>query len=625
MGKQIPRAHVRDRSRAVYTQVEWPIEIFQFIIVRGGTATGCYTCTLCQIWPVLKSISLMAHLYCHPYPVLISTLIPSVTLLYQLSINTQIQYHLSHPHHLSSDLYHQFRTHNHTSVHTAPFFCTMSSKSRNILSLGLRTVPEVSEPIRLPLTGTLPKYLQNGTLYRQGPGRYEATHADGKPHNIRHWFDGFALVHEFSIDANTNRVTYRSKFISASNIRGVENAKKDAYTEYSFGRSDPCRGVLGKFFQLWSKAPVDPETGKTAMPNVNVTLQTIPGKKNMVARTDFNANIELDPDKLEAQNFFRFGHIDPSISGTMSAAHGQIDTEKGEFWNYVFDLRGKETTYKLFKVFGEGSGKVVAQFRELPAYIHSFSITEHYVVLMVWPMIAEGIKVLWNKSILDGLTYQKDKTTKFYVVSRENGGVVAKYQSPAFFCFHTVNAHEKGDALHIDLCKYENGEILDQFMLDYMRTRTEFAPTTLTRFTLDNLSKAMEDGPRVVHKAKETILCEGSIEVPRLNPRYCHKEYRYAYGISNTGGMPFSEVGKFDVVERKRTVWSVPDSVVGEPIFVPNPDGVDEDDGALLVVVLDAKSRASFLVVLDARSMKEVARATVPQVVPLGFHGRFDL
>lgn len=501
----------------------------------------------------------------------------------------------------------------------------MPSTTPNILSLGLRTVPEVSTPIRLAVTGTLPKYLEKGTLYRQGPGRYEVTHADGKQRDIRHWFDGFALVHAFSVDAAANQVMYHSKFTSSSAIRAAENTKKDAYVTYTFGHSDPCKGVLGKFFQLWSKAPVDPETGRVAMPNINVTLQTMPGSKGIVARTDYNANIELDPDKLEVQNFFRFEDIEPSLLGSMTAAHGQFDPDKGEFWNYLYDVRGKESTYKVFKVFGEGQAKVVAQFQENPAYLHSFAMTERYVVLIIWPMIVDGVKLVWNKSFVDAMTYCEDRMTKFYVVSKEDGAVVAKYQSSAFFCFHTVNAYEKGDAVHIDLCKYGDAKILDQFRLDYMRTETQFAPTTLTRFSLDNLSKATEDGAHVVHEAEETLLCEETIELPRLNPKYLYKEHRYVYGISKTrGGMVFSEIGKFDVNEGKRTVWSMPDSAASEPIFVANPDGVEEDDGALLVVVLDAKTLTSCLVVLDAKSMTEVARATVPQVVPLGFHGRFD-
>jgi beta,beta-carotene 9',10'-dioxygenase len=58
-------------------------------------------------------------------------------------------------------------------------------------------------------------------------------------------------------------------------------------------------------------------------------------------------------------------------------------------------------------------------------------------------------------------------------------------------------------------------------------------------------------------------------------------------------------------------------------VFVPRPGGVDEDDGVLLSVVLDAAARASFLLVLDARTLKEQARALVPHHIPFGFHGIF--
>jgi beta,beta-carotene 9',10'-dioxygenase len=45
--------------------------------------------------------------------------------------------------------------------------------------------------------------------------------------------------------------------------------------------------------------------------------------------------------------------------------------------------------------------------------------------------------------------------------------------------------------------------------------------------------------------------------------------------------------------------------------------------GVLLSVVLDAKAAASFLVVLDASNLTELARATAPHVVTFGFNGGF--
>ena len=43
----------------------------------------------------------------------------------------------------------------------------------------------------------------------------------------------------------------------------------------------------------------------------------------------------------------------------------------------------------------------------------------------------------------------------------------------------------------------------------------------------------------------------------------------------------------------------------------------------LLSVVLDAAAGSSFLLVLDASDLSEVARAEVPHHIPFSFHGQF--
>ncbi len=67
--------------------------------------------------------------------------------------------------------------------------------------------------------------------------------------------------------------------------------------------------------------------------------------------------------------------------------------------------------------------------------------------------------------------------------------------------------------------------------------------------------------------------------------------------------------------------WHERGTYPGEPIFVRRPHGRREDDGVLLSVVLDARRRTSFLLVLDARDMNEIGRAAVPHHIPFGFHG----
>ena len=56
-----------------------------------------------------------------------------------------------------------------------------------------------------------------------------------------------------------------------------------------------------------------------------------------------------------------------------------------------------------------------------------------------------------------------------------------------------------------------------------------------------------------------------------------------------------------------------------------DPAGKGEDDGVLLSVVLDSEPpRRSFLLVLDATDLTEIARATVPHHIPFNFHGMFS-
>lgn len=83
-------------------------------------------------------------------------------------------------------------------------------------------------------------------------------------------------------------------------------------------------------------------------------------------------------------------------------------------------------------------------------------------------------------------------------------------------------------------------------------------------------------------------------------------------------------VMRFDHTRGTTTRYAVPaGDQNGEPVFVPRPGGVDEDDGWLLVMVYRAATDTSDVVILDARAIDAGPVATVhlPRRVPAGFHG----
>lgn len=69
--------------------------------------------------------------------------------------------------------------------------------------------------------------------------------------------------------------------------------------------------------------------------------------------------------------------------------------------------------------------------------------------------------------------------------------------------------------------------------------------------------------------------------------------------------------------------WVEQNCYPSEAVFVPAPDAKEEDEGVLLSLVYDSSRVESFVLVLDAKTMAEVARAYTGMRCPVTFHGQF--
>ena len=123
--------------------------------------------------------------------------------------------------------------------------------------------------------------------------------------------------------------------------------------------------------------------------------------------------------------------------------------------------------------------------------------------------------------------------------------------------------------------------------------------------------------------------------MPAVHPDVLGHPYRFLYLNSThqpSGSGPLQAILKIDWQTGERQIWSAaPRGFVSEPVFVPRPDSIDEDDGWLLTLVYDAAQHRSQLVILDARNVSAtpLARLHLKHHVPHGFHGnwaacRFD-
>uniref|UniRef100_A0A3B3DKT1 Beta-carotene oxygenase 1 n=1 Tax=Oryzias melastigma TaxID=30732 RepID=A0A3B3DKT1_ORYME len=103
-------------------------------------------------------------------------------------------------------------------------------------------------------------------------------------------------------------------------------------------------------------------------------------------------------------------------------------------------------------------------------------------------------------------------------------------------------------------------------------------------------------------ECKAEVLCEG-FELPRINYDFNGKKHQFIYG---------------NIVEESENCWP------SEPVFVPRPNGESEDDGVLLIAVINCiPGQSGFLLILDGKTFKEVARAYVNTELHRDMHGFF--
>jgi beta,beta-carotene 9',10'-dioxygenase len=464
----------------------------------------------------------------------------------------------------------------------------MSQTAKTDARLGFTSLEEETAVDSLPVTGELPAWL-SGALVRVTPAKLEAGER-----RLEHWFDGVAMLNRFGIAEG--RVSYKSRFVDSVAYR---DAQEGEWRHGGFA-TDPCRSLFKRVQSIFSPDVTD---------NPNVNLARIGDR--YIAMTETPMPIAFDPETLDT-----IGHLEyaDKLKAHVTTAHPHHDRERDELVNYhaYFSRVSKYVLYGLPA--GSSERRVIAELPvKQPAYMHAFGMSGRHLILTEYPLRANPLKMaLAGKPFIENYVWRPEEGTKFQVVDRETGALRGTYETEAFFCFHHVNAFERGGELVVDLIAYDDPSIIDALYLDADGPRGTLPSTELRRYVID-----LEGGGVSFEKLAENV------ELPRIDyGRRNTRPYRYVYCSRSAEGW-FDQLVKVDVEGGSEAVWSAPGCHPGEPIFVREPGTDDEDAGVVLLVVLDTAAGRSFLLVLDARSFEELARAEAPHHIPFGFHGQF--
>jgi beta,beta-carotene 9',10'-dioxygenase len=334
-----------------------------------------------------------------------------------------------------------------------------------------------------------------------------------------------------------------------------------------------------------------------------------------VALTETPLAMVFDRHTLETLGVYDYNQTDAQLS----TAHPHFDFARNMGITYAAKI-GMSSEYRFYNLNGTKLDLLATIPTKKLAYIHSFGMTEHYLLLAEYAFKLSNVlgMVISGKPFIENFEWLPEEGSRFIVVDKASGRVVSESETEPFFAFHHINAFERDGEIVADFAAYSDAKIVRQFYLDELRAdRADIDTSEFRRYRIP-----LSGGKRATYE----LVADENIEFPRINyEQYNGKPYGCVFGASIQQGTTgfFNQLTKFDVATGAIEKWYEADCYPGEPVFVAAPEASTEDAGVVLSVIFDSQHDTSFLLVLDGRSFGEVARIPLPQHIPFGFHGQF--
>ncbi|KAH8053094.1 oxidoreductase [Aureococcus anophagefferens] len=453
-----------------------------------------------------------------------------------------------------------------TTAFRAPHPIRRRARRRSV-GTALDDVTTEATKVFVPYEGKVPAYVR-GTYYRNGPGAWTT-----KAQNLTHLFDGFALLCSFAF--RDGGVELTSKFLASEARAFAVEHDKLLFNEFgtAAGETRPTRRSL---VRSSLRGGTTDNAVVNVLPRPDGTLLAISEPTSATFRVDGDTLATLGRDRYDGGD---------SV-GLLHTAHPL--PRLGKLVNVATSLAPPR--YEVYAV-------VV----ETPAVYN--------VGALMGAVGADHVAFDWKP---EGGTWVT-------VVDIASGAVVARRRCERdFFFFHCANAFEEDGSVRVDLCVYDDARIVDGLSLAAMRRDPAVGGVEVGR--LARLDVALDgDAPATLEYLDDAAATGDFSEFPVVNPAAARGT---AAPLAPRPTNVANVLTKTDCDARTTNTLAWPGvAVVGEPLFVPDPAGAREDDGALLVVLHDVSGDAHVAVV-DARTFAEVARATMPRgAVPYGFHG----
>jgi len=421
----------------------------------------------------------------------------------------------------------------------------------------------------LRVEGALPVELC-GRYLRNGPNPI------GTPSGKRyHWFIGDGMVHGLRLNAGRAE-WYRNRYVGSRQVAEYRGEADIAGPNWNRSSHGPNTNVAGFAGTTWATV----EAGGCPV-ELSFELETI-------GRNDF------------------FGTLPGAFT-----AHPKYDPATGELHAMVYAWAEWRDHIQYVVVGTDGR---VRRTLDIPlpgmSMVHDMSLTQRYAIVYDQPVTVS------LKRAMTGyfpFRWDPDHGNRICLLPRDGvAGDIVWIDVPLGYSYHPMNAYDDpGGDVVIDLCVYER-----MFDRDRAGPFGDAMPR-LERWRVNPGSR----------RVSVDVIDTRPNEFPRHHEAFSTQPYRFGYCVSPSpdpgAGWPTLKhdlhAGTCEVFDHG------PGRAAGEAVFVPKAGAADEDDGWLLTFIHDLNTESTEFVVIDACAFKRgyVARITLPQRVPFGFHGNW--
>lgn len=116
---------------------------------------------------------------------------------------------------------------------------------------------------------------------------------------------------------------------------------------------------------------------------------------------------------------------------------------------------------------------IPSRWKFFPSYMHTFSMTENYFIIVEQPLSLSLPNVvknnLKNEPICSSFKWFADAQTFIYLICRKRGQLCHTYKTDPIFYLHIINSYEDNGHVVLDICTYKDASMLDCMYIESMK------------------------------------------------------------------------------------------------------------------------------------------------------------